>query len=58
MTHIKPTLSVCVLCRAGLEELYMSSGGRRFAKELLSRNSLKNYVTLMGANCMSNCKRV
>ena len=57
MTHSKSTLSVCLLCRDGREELYMSRGGRRFAKELLNRNSLKNYVNLRGVNCMSNCKR-
>ena len=52
-----PTLSICLSCRDGREEFYMTRGGRRFAKELLNNSSLKEHVNLRGVNCMSNCKR-
>ena len=52
-----PTLSICLSCRDGREEFYMSRGGRRFAKKLLNKNLLKKQVNLRGINCMSNCKR-
>ena len=52
-----PTLSICLSCRDGREEFYMTRGGRRFAKELLNNSSLKKHVHLRGVNCMSNCKR-
>ena len=52
-----PTLSICLSCRDGREEIYMTRGGRRFAKKLLNKNLLKKQVNLRGINCMSNCKR-
>ena len=52
-----PTLSICLSCRDGREEIYMTRGGRRFAKKLLIKNLLKKQVNLRGLNCMSNCKR-
>ena len=52
-----PTLSICLSCRDGREEFYMTRGGRRFAKKLLNKNLLKKQVNLRGVNCMSNCKR-
>ena len=52
-----PTLSICLSCRDGREEIYMTRGGRRFAKRLLNKNLLKKQVNLRGINCMSNCKR-
>ena len=52
-----PTLSICLSCRDGREEFYMTSGGKRFAKNLLNKNLLKKQVNLRGINCMSNCKR-
>ena len=52
-----PTLSICSSCRDGREEIYMTRGGRRFAKKLLNKNLLKKQVNLRGINCMSNCKR-
>ena len=52
-----PTLSICLSCRDGREEIYMTRGGRRFAKKLLNKNLLKTQVNLRGINCMSNCKR-
>ena len=52
-----PTLSICLSCRDGREEFYMTRGGRRFAKKLLNKNLLKKQVNLRGINCMSNCKR-
>ena len=52
-----PTLSICLSCRDGREEIYMTRGGRRFAKKLLNKNLLKKQVNLRGVNCMSNCKR-
>ena len=52
-----PTLSICLSCRDGREEFYMTRGGRRFAKKLLNKNLLKKHVNLRGVNCMSNCKR-
>ena len=52
-----PTLSICLSCRDGREEFYMTRGGRRFAKKLLNKISLKKHVNLRGVNCMSNCKR-
>ena len=52
-----PTLSICLSCRDGREEIYMTRGGRRFAKILLNKNLLKKQVNLRGINCMSNCKR-
>ena len=52
-----PTLSICLSCRDGREEIYMTRGGRRFAKNLLNKNLLKKQVNLRGVNCMSNCKR-
>ena len=52
-----PTLSICLSCLDGLEEIYMTRGGRRFAKKLLNKNLLKKQVNLRGINCMSNCKR-
>ena len=52
-----PTLSICLSCRDGREEIYMTRGGRRFAKKLLNKNLLKKQVNLRGNNCMSNCKR-
>ncbi len=52
-----PTLSICLSCRDGREETYMTRGGRRFAKKLLNKNLLKKQVNLRGINCMSNCKR-
>ena len=52
-----PTLSICLSCRDGREEIYMTKGGRRFAKKLLNKNLLKKQVNLRGINCMSNCKR-
>ena len=52
-----PTLSICLSCRDGREEIYMTRGGRRLAKKLLNKNLLKKQVNLRGINCMSNCKR-
>ncbi len=52
-----PTLSICLSYRDGREEIYMTRGGRRFAKKLLNKNLLKKQVNLRGINCMSNCKR-
>ena len=52
-----PTLSICLSCRDGREEFYMTRGGKRFAKKLLNKNLLKKQVNLRGVNCMSNCKR-
>ena len=52
-----PTLSICLSCRDGREEIYMTRGGSRFAKKLLNKNLLKKQVNLRGINCMSNCKR-
>ena len=52
-----PTLSICLSCRDGREEFYMTRGGSRFAKKLLNKNLLKKQVNLRGINCMSNCKR-
>ena len=52
-----PTLSICLSCRDGREEIYMTKGGRRFAKKLLNKNLLKKQVNLRGINCISNCKR-
>ena len=52
-----PTLSICLSCRDGREKIYMTRGGRRFAKKLLNKNLLKKQVNLRGINCMSNCKR-
>ena len=52
-----PTLSIYLSCRDGREEIYMTRGGRRFAKKLLNKNLLKKQVNLRGINCMSNCKR-
>ena len=52
-----PTLSICLSCRDGREEIYMTRGGRRFAKKLLNKNLLKKQVNLRGINCMSYCKR-
>ena len=52
-----PTLSICLSCRDGREEIYMTRGGRRFAKKLLNKNLLKKQFNLRGINCMSNCKR-
>ena len=57
MEFNKPTLSICLSCRDGREEIYMTRGGRRFAKKLLNKNLLKKQVNLRGINCMSNCKR-
>ena len=57
MEFNKPTLSICLSCRDGREEIYMTRGGRRFAKKLLNKNLLKKQVNLRGVNCMSNCKR-
>ena len=57
MEFNKPTLSICLSCRDGREEFYMTRGGRRFAKKLLNKNLLKKQVNLRGVNCMSNCKR-
>jgi len=57
MELYKPTLSICLSCRDGREEIYMTRGGRRFAKKLLNKNLLKKQVNLRGINCMSNCKR-
>ena len=57
MELYKPTLSICLSCRDGREEFYMTRGGRRFAKKLLNKNLLKKQVNLRGINCMSNCKR-
>ncbi len=57
MELYKPTLSICLSCRDGREEFYMTRGGRRFAKKLLNKNLLKKQVNLRGVNCMSNCKR-
>ena len=57
MEFNKPTLSICLSCRNGREEIYMTRGGRRFAKKLLNKNLLKKQVNLRGVNCMSNCKR-
>ena len=57
MEFNKPTLSICLSCRDGREEFYMTRGGRRFAKKLLNKNLLKKQVNLRGINCMSNCKR-
>ena len=57
MKFNKPTLSICLSCRDGREEFYMTRGGRRFAKKLLNKNLLKKQVNLRGVNCMSNCKR-
>ena len=57
MEFNKPTLSICLSCRDGREEFYMTRGGRRFTKELLNNSSLKEHVNLRGVNCMSNCKR-
>ena len=52
-----PTLSICLSCRDGREEIYMTRGGRRFAKKLLNKHLVKKEVNLRGVNCMSNCKR-
>ena len=52
-----PTLSICLSCRDGREEIYMTRGGRRFAKKLLNKNLLKKQVNIRGINCMSNFKR-
>ena len=52
-----PTLSICLSCRDGREELYKERGGRRFARELINNSSIESYVNLRGVNCMSNCKR-
>ena len=57
MEFNKPTLSICLSCRNGREEIYMTRGGRRFAKKLLNKKLLKKQVNLRGINCMSNCKR-
>ncbi len=57
MEFNKPTLSICLSCRDGREEFYMTRGGRRIAKKLLNKNLLKKQVNLRGVNCMSNCKR-
>ena len=57
MEFNKPTLSICLSCRDGREEIYMTRGGRRFAKKLLNKNLLKKQVNLRGVNCISNCKR-
>ena len=57
MEFNKPTLSICLSCRDGREEIYMTRGGSRFAKKLLNKNLLKKQVNLRGINCMSNCKR-
>ena len=51
------TISICLSCRDGREEFYMTRGGKRFAKKLLNKNLLKKQVNLRGVNCMSNCKR-
>ena len=52
-----PTLSICLSCRDGREDVHVTRGGRRFAKKLLSKNSIQRFVNLRGVNCMSNCKR-
>ena len=52
-----PTLSICLSCRDGREELYENRGGRRFAREVINKSCIQKWVNLRGVNCMGNCKR-
>ena len=52
-----PTLSICLSCRDGRENFYVTRGGKRFADKLLNKTMLQERVNFRGVNCMSNCDR-
>ena len=55
----KTILSICLSCRDGLEDIYMTRGGKRFADFFLDRIKNKKYseLKIRGIRCMSQCKR-
>jgi len=55
----KTTLSICLTCRDGLEDIHTTRGGKRFSDKILKQKEFKelNNLEIRGVKCMSQCKR-